>query len=89
MELKKLEKTKEKLKVEVRGESHTLLNLLRENAWKAGATQASYMIEHPYLAQPKITIVSPNPVKTLVSAAEQAVEEAAEFQREFKRALKR
>ena len=89
MKLKKIEKTKEKLVVEVEGENHTLLNLLRENSWKVGAAQASYTIEHPYLVQPKITVISESPAKTLAQAAELAMEDAAAFQKEFKKALKK
>lgn len=89
MELKKIEKTKNTLKVEVIGEDHTLLNLLRENAWKAGADQASYIIEHPYLSQPKITVISSNPQKILSESAQIAVDDAATFQKEFKKALKK
>jgi DNA-directed RNA polymerase subunit L len=89
MKLKKLEKTKETLKVEVAGEDHTLLNLLRENAWKAGATQASYILEHPYLSEPKIIVRSKNPKKTLADSAQLVAAEAVAFQREFRKALKR
>ena len=89
MELKKLEKSKEKLKVEVKGEDHTLMNLLREGAWKAGADQAAYMIEHPYLSQPKIIVRSKDPRKTLIDSAQMVIDEAASFQKEFKKALKK
>lgn len=88
MKLKKISKTKEKLVVEVDGEDHTLLNLLRENAWNTGADQAAYMIEHPYLLKPKIIIRSKNPVKTLVDAAQAAADEAEVFQKVLAKALK-
>lgn len=89
MKLKKLEKSKDKLALEVMGEDHTLLNLLRGNAWKQNADQASYLIEHPYLSTPKIIIRSKNPQKTLVDAAQEAIDEAIAFQKEFARAKKR
>ena len=89
MKLKKLEKSKDKLKLEVEGEDHTLLNLLRENSWKAGADQASYMIEHPYLSQPKIIVRSSSPQSTLVKSAQMIIDETQKFQREFKKALKK
>lgn len=89
MKLKKIEKSKDKIKVEVEEETHTLLNLLRENAWKAGADQASYVIEHPYLSDPVLIVRSKNPQKTIGDAAQMAVEQAKEFQAEFKKALKR
>lgn len=89
MNLKNIEKSKEKLKVEVQGEDHTLLNLLRENSWKAGADQASYIIEHPYLSEPRIVVKSKNPQKTLVQSAQLVMNEAVAFQKEFKKALKK
>jgi len=89
MQLKKLETGKEKLKLEVIGEDHTLLNLLRENSWKENADQAAYMIEHPYLSKPKIIIKSKNPKKTLIGAAQLVIDETTSFQKEFKRALSR
>jgi len=89
MKLKKVEKGKVKLNVEVEGEDHTLLNLLRENAWKSGAKQASYVIDHPYLSQPRLIIRSENPKKTLVDSAQLAITESQAFQAEFKKALKK
>ncbi|MBI4020994.1 MAG: DNA-directed RNA polymerase subunit L [Candidatus Aenigmarchaeota archaeon] len=89
MKLKKIEKKKDKLTVEVVGEDHTLLNALRENAWREQADQAAYMLEHPYLANPKIIVRSADPKKTLTSAAQLLIDEAQEFQKEFKRAQQR
>ncbi len=89
MDIKVLEKKKGRLVIEVRGEGHTLLNLLREKAWNSKAKQASYMIEHPYMAQPKIIIKADDPVKVMKSAVQQVADEAKEFDREFSRALKR
>ena len=89
MEVEILEKRKDGLKILVRGESHTLLNLLRENAWAAGANSASYVIEHPYLSDPKITVKSNNPKRTLSSATQLVIDQASEFGKGFKRAVKK
>jgi DNA-directed RNA polymerase subunit L len=89
MDIKVLESKKDKLVVEVRGETHTLLNLLREKAWKAGATQASYMIEHPQQSQPKLIVRAKDPKKVLKDAAQLVADEAKAFDREFSRAMKR
>ncbi len=89
MELTATEKDKEKIRVEVRGETHTMLNLIRENAWKAGARQASYIIQHPYISQPEIIIRSKKPAKTLQDASQIAIDDSREFSRAFKRALKK
>jgi DNA-directed RNA polymerase subunit L len=85
MKLVALEKSDGKMILEVQGETHTFLNLLRENAWKSGGKQASYMIEHPYLSEPKLTVRAKNPKKTLDNAAQMIIDQTKEFEREFKR----
>ncbi len=88
MELNVLEQTENKIVVEVRGEDHTLLNLLREACWTEGADQATYMIEHPYLSQPKIIVRGKNPKKILINAAQLIIDQIEEFAKEFRRASK-
>jgi len=85
MKLRLLEKGKEKMVFEVSGETHTFLNLLRENAWKAGSKQASYLIEHPYLSEPKFIVKAENPVKILSDASQKIIDQVKEFGKEFKR----
>jgi DNA-directed RNA polymerase subunit L len=85
MKLVLLESSEGKMVLEVRGENHTLLNLLRENAWDAGSKQASYMIEHPYLSEPKLIIRADNPKKVLDSSAQAILDSAKEFEREFRK----
>ena len=89
MKLETVTKGKDMLEVEVDGETHTLLNILRENAWKAGADQASYFIDHPYLSEPHLSIRAKNPKKVLMDAAELLITDAKTFQREFKRVIKK
>jgi DNA-directed RNA polymerase subunit L len=89
MELEILSKKDDKLQIEVRGENHTLLNILRENAWKTGAKQVSYMIKHPYLSHPKIIIKSGQYKKVLTGAAQMIIDDATAFSKEFKRAVKK
>ncbi|MBM3303767.1 MAG: hypothetical protein FJY76_01620 [Candidatus Aenigmarchaeota archaeon] len=89
MKLKVTEKGKDGLKIEVTGETHTLLNLLRENAWQAGAKQASYTIRHPYLSQPEMYVVAADPKKVLSGAAQLTIDQAQDFAAAFKRAMKK
>jgi len=89
MELNVLEKKDDRLKIEVVGESHTLLNILTEKCWEAGALQAHYLLEHPYLVSPKIVVRSENPKKTMLAAAKMVADAAKEFEAEFKRAVKK
>ncbi len=84
MELKVLEKKKDSIKLEVSGESHTFLNVLKEAAWGAGAKQSTYSIEHPYLSQPYIRVKSPAPAKTLAEASAAVAQEARQFAKSFK-----
>ena len=89
MELKVLESRADKLKVEVEGETHTLLNILTEYAWDAGASQSSYIIEHPYLSQPVLVVKSKNPKKTMNDAAQIIIDKSKEFRTAFDRAAKK
>jgi DNA-directed RNA polymerase subunit L len=89
MQLNVLEKKQSKMKIEIVDETHTLLNLLRENSWKKGAKQASYIIEHPYLSQPKIVVSGENPRKVLNDASQLIIDDAEEFSKQFKRAVKK
>ncbi len=77
---------KSMLKIEVKGESHTLLNLLRRNSWDAKADQASYMIEHPMLSYPKIIIKASNPKGVLSKATDMVIKQTQDFSNAFKRA---
>lgn len=88
MKLEAVEKDKEKLKVAVHGETHTLLNLLREKSWVSKADQASYVLEHPYLSVPNIIIRAKNPKKVLTDAAQLVIDDVKEFRKEFKRSVK-
>ena len=60
-----------------------------ENAWKKGARQVSYMIEHPYLSQPKIVVNANNPKKVLSDAAQMVIDDAKDFGNKFKRVAKK
>lgn len=85
MKLVLLENTDKKIILEVQGETHTFLNLLRENAWDSGSRQASYMMEHPYLSEPKLIIRADNPKRVLDNAAQMIIDQAKEFEKEFRR----
>ena len=89
MKLEIVEDEKNKLKIAVHGESHTLLNILRENAWKSKADQASYLIEHPYLSTPNIIVHGDSPKKILTAAAQEVVDQVKEFEKEFSASVKK
>jgi DNA-directed RNA polymerase subunit L len=89
MELRVVEKSDRKLKMELVGESHTFLNILTEYAWAAKASQAMYTIKHPYLSQPQLMVISENPKKTLSDAAQIIMDKAEDFEKTFERAMKK
>ncbi len=78
-----------KLALLVKGEDHTLLNVLKENAWKEGAKQAAYMIKHPYMSDPKLIIRAKDPKKVLINAAQLAIDDSKEFGIVFSREVKK
>jgi len=88
MKLRLLEKGSGKIIFEVSGETHTFLNLLRENAWMVGSRQASYVIEHPYLSEPKFIVRADNPEKILSDASQRIIDQVKEFGKEFRRVSK-
>ncbi len=89
MELKVLDSAPDKLSVEVHGETHTLLNVLTEYAWEAKASQASYVIDHPYLSTPELIVKSKNPKKTLSDAAQMIIDRSKDFKSAFDRAVRK
>lgn len=89
MKLVLLEKGEQKMAIEVQGETHTFLNLLRENAWKAGSKQASYIIEHPNLSEPRLIVRANKPKKTLENAVQMIIDQAKDFEKELKKIPKK
>ncbi|MBI4163895.1 MAG: DNA-directed RNA polymerase subunit L [Candidatus Aenigmarchaeota archaeon] len=89
MKLELLEDDKNLLKVKVSGETHTLLNILREKCWEDKADQAAYIQEHPYITEPYVVVRSKDPRKTLLAAAQNVAEQAKEFRLEFEKAVKK
>lgn len=92
MELKKIKEDDKTLLVEVKGETFTLTNAIREYLWDdKSISEAAQIKEHPYLSQPKIFVKTDrgSPVAALEKAADKIVEDAKEFKQKFKEALKK
>jgi len=88
MELKVLEEEKNKLKIEVKGETPTLTQLLATQVWKEGGDSAAIR-EHPFMEEPKIVVLGTNPKKLIEKAITALEEQCDEFKTEFSRALKK
>jgi len=87
MDVSVVEESKDKLKVEVKGETVTLTQLIAKQAWKEGG-EAAAIREHPFMVQPKILVTGSNPRKILEKSAKAVEEQCDEFKAEFKKALK-
>ena len=76
-------------KISISGESHTLLNLLRETAWKQKPENATYKVEHPFLTNPELIVKGKNPLKILEDSAQEIIDQAKDLGKEFSKALKK
>ncbi|MBR9682760.1 MAG: hypothetical protein GOV02_03730 [Candidatus Aenigmarchaeota archaeon] len=86
MNLNILEEDKEKLKLELKGDTGTMTHLLAKRVWGEGG-QAAAIREHPFMKEPAIVVVGNNPRKLLTKAATSIVANCDELKEEFRRAL--
>ena len=71
MKLKVIEEEKNKIRIEIIGETHTFCNALRKELWNDDDVKvAGYNIEHPLVANPVLTLETANkdPKKVLEAA---------------------
>lgn len=89
MNINVVSKTKNELKLEIIGEGHTFLNLLRENCWKKKCDQTFYILDHPYLSNPKLNIKASNPKAVINNAVQLVIDDAKAFSKEFARTARK
>jgi len=92
MQLKVVKEDDSKLILEVKDETIGFVNLLKDELWKdKTVSEAAYIKEHPYLAEPKVLVKvnRGNPRAALEKAAVRIEDQAKEFREEFKRSLKK
>lgn len=90
MELVILSKTENELEFELKGETHTLLNLLKELLIKDERVEvAFYDIKHVSISDPVFYIKTDgtNPIEVLKDAASKIVAECDEFTDVFNKAV--
>jgi len=87
MQVSIVEEEKGKLKVEVKGESATLTQLIARQAWEEKG-EAAAVREHPFMVEPKILVKGTNPRKILERAAVAIQEQCDEFKEQFRRAMR-
>lgn len=92
MKLKILEEKKNRIVVEIKGETHTFCNALRKELWNDPHVKiAGYNISHPYVGVPKIVVEtdsSETPKKALTDAAKRLQKEFDKFSDTFKKEVK-
>ena len=85
MEFNVLEETKTKLVFELKGETHSFCNALKEELLNAkGVTLVSYKIDHPLVGVPKFLVETKGvePRKALKEALANLKKKAKEFKKE-------
>lgn len=85
MQIKAVKEDKEFLEIEVGGESHTLAQLVAKMS-EGGDVAA--VLEHPFMAEPKLIVSGTNPKKILEKSAAKIQKDAEDFREEFKKAMK-
>ena len=87
MRVEVLQNDKEKVMIEVAGESATLIQAVASAGWEVGGQIASAQ-EHPFIGQPKLVSTGSGALKNLEKAAAKVVSDCEEFEAEMKKALK-
>lgn len=86
MEIKVLKEDKNSFELEVKGEGHTLCNLLRKQLFDDGGVKfSSYSIKHPLVSDPVVNVHGAAPRKTLIKAAENSRKLVKEFKTQLKK----
>jgi len=86
MELKVLEESEDKVKLEI--DDLTFVNLLNEALWDQKIEWSAWARDHPYLAKPIISIKAKDPKKALIGAAEDIQADAEAIKKAFVKAAK-
>jgi len=89
MELKVIEKSKNKAVFEIVGEDHTLCNALRAELNKDKNVKSSgYQVKHPLISNPKVVIetsASNTPGKAIASALDRMKKDFEKAQKDAKK----
>ncbi|OGM02544.1 hypothetical protein A3K72_02015 [Candidatus Woesearchaeota archaeon RBG_13_36_6] len=91
MEINIIEESKNKMIFEIKGESHTLANLLKKELWNdKNVTAAGYHIKHPLIGTPKMVIETSGttPINALEDAINRLKKKNKDFAGVFKRKVK-
>lgn len=88
MEINVLEYTKTKLRIEIKGEDHTLLNILKKELYNDKSIKyAGYKIEHVHVGTPELILETEgkDPKKVLLEAVSRLKKLDKEILSKFKK----
>jgi len=89
MELKKIKEGKNKLEIEIKGETHTFCNFLKSELWNDPHIKVSaYRIEHPLVGIPRLLVETDGketPRKALAAAIKRLESQLKKFKTEAKK----
>ena len=91
MEINVVEKQKNKMIVEIKGEDHTFCNALVKELWEdKDVKNAAYNIDHPAVSSPVVVIETSGkePKKVLIDAAKRLKKDVTKFKGLAKKELK-
>ncbi|MBW2977825.1 DNA-directed RNA polymerase subunit L [Candidatus Woesearchaeota archaeon] len=92
MEIKIVEESKNKMIIELKGETHTFCNALKKELWNDKHVKiAGYNIAHPLVGVPKIVVETDGkeaPKKALTEAAKRLGKKADKFKQAFVKGVK-
>ncbi len=92
MEIKIVEENKNKMIIELKGETHTFCNALKKELWNDKHVKiAGYNIAHPLVGVPKIIVETDGkeaPKKALTEAAKRLGAKAEKFKKAFVKGVK-
>ena len=91
MEIKVLEETKNRIKMQIIDESHTLCNLLRKELWNdSNIKAAAYAIEHPVVGIPVLIVETngKNPRDVILEAVKRLKKDTDKFKKAFQKGIK-
>jgi len=87
MEIKILNEDSKNIEFELKGEGHTISNLLRNELWKnKDINLAAYRLEHPLISSPVISVSSSGkPRKAILKTVDDIKKNIKSLRNEFKK----
>lgn len=86
MEIEIISDEKDKLKFKLKGETHTLLNMLSKELLNDSKVDfAGYNVEHPLIDEATVSVTGKNPKKAIKDAVKRLEKQIDDFQAQVKK----